>query len=154
VTIHADNLVAATVASFLTTIGFWLRGAIKRGAKPWEPFEPGICDDLPLYPWGWDYKSQVFRCPVCSGNNGTNQPPYCAERGGHFHFKCVSCGYEWAMRTVDYKPPDTWRVLANEVRGAASGKKAPDDAGVACRMCGYRHAPPECVRLLPGDSSA
>jgi hypothetical protein len=79
----------------------------KEEKKKWEPFEPGVCDLLPIHKWGW-WKvesgiAESFWCPKCWSNNGSNQPPYCDERGGHFHFKCCKCNYEWAMRPGDYK---------------------------------------------------
>ncbi len=66
--------------------------------EPPEPFEPGDCSELPAHPWGWE--DRAFQCPVCSARQpSTATPPYCAERGGHFHFKCAECGYEWVMGT-------------------------------------------------------
>ena len=83
----------------------WLRGKLSSKRK-WEPFEPGMmCDELPLHQWGWSEGAPSewsFWCPACLANAGTNQPPLCNERGGHFHFKCVDCGYKWAMRRADY----------------------------------------------------
>lgn len=77
--------------------------------KKKAPFEPGFCDELPLHLWSWvrppQSKVTGFTCPKCSRCIGKDQPPYCAERGGHFHFKCFDCGYEWAMRTWDYEEP-------------------------------------------------
>jgi hypothetical protein len=83
--------------------------------KKWEPFEPMDCDELPLHDWSYTFRQSMgegaFVCPKCNSFN-RGQPPYCPERGGHYHFKCVAigasnnggCGYEWAMRPADYKP--------------------------------------------------
>jgi hypothetical protein len=98
-----DTLISAG-ASAITM--WWLCSRRSKSPKPevkaWEPFEPGVCAGLPLHPWSMQEHDTVkdvraFWCPKCLGNNGHNQPPYCDERGGHFHFKCKMCGYEWAM---------------------------------------------------------
>lgn len=87
-------------------------GSKKETPKPtlpeFEPFSPygGLCDELPEHPWSWETK---WECPKCSdsatkkfaGYVGDHQPPFCPKRGGHFHFKCCCCGYEWAMQTYD-----------------------------------------------------
>jgi hypothetical protein len=81
----------------------------RKKEQQWEPFEPGVCDELPLHAWGWSYsedaRNSSFWCPACAADNGQHQPPYCPERGGHFHFKCVDCGYEWAMRAKECPAP-------------------------------------------------
>jgi hypothetical protein len=98
-----NTLLSAAVGALLWT------SVCRRKAKPakpvWVPFEPGICDTLPEHPWSWDLKEKAYRCPMCTGLNGgvgpAKQQPYCDERGGHFHWKCRECGYEWAMGTWD-----------------------------------------------------
>lgn len=104
---------AAVTAAYAIGGLLYFYSAIRRSTKPptekgWEPFEPGICDELPEHPWCWSKgelgKVYDYWCPKCGGRQETTkdrQPPYCPERGGHFHFKCVQCGYEWAMQTAD-----------------------------------------------------
>jgi len=94
-----------------------VRDFCKPQPKKWEPFEPGICATLPEHEWGWECDNNRFgawRCPKCRGSatpgkssdeRANEQPPYCDERGGHFHFKCYCCGYEWAMKTADRVAP-------------------------------------------------
>jgi hypothetical protein len=66
-----------------------------------ETFKPESCKDLPIHAWAWS-KQACWRCPVCcTPQKRQITPPYCAERGGHFHFKCDQCAYEWAMGTWD-----------------------------------------------------
>ena len=61
--------------------------------SPPAPFDPGLCDELPLHKWTWDKEKQKFFCPKCIGyQHDFPHPQYCAERGGHFHFKCRLCG--------------------------------------------------------------
>lgn len=102
--------VSAAVGAATVPMLQWIRRhlcAEKPKKKAWEPFEPGVCDELPEHDWGFEPQTQdrtstwAFWCPKCLTNNGINQPPLCHERGGHFHFKCRKCGYEWAMKTAD-----------------------------------------------------
>lgn len=79
-------------------VGYLSRPKALPPKKSWEPFEPGICSDLPEHEFAFESEGVGYRCPACTYPNGTKQPPYCAERGGHFHLKCKDCGYEYAVR--------------------------------------------------------
>lgn len=106
----AAAAVSAAVGAATVPCIRWLRQRLCPEKKQWEPFEPGVCDELPEHDWGF-YQNSVntwaFWCPKCLGSNGQDQPPFCSERGGHFHFKCRMCGYEWAMKTADRQPKPT-----------------------------------------------
>jgi hypothetical protein len=98
--------IAAAAASAVTVPALYKLRALFW--PPYKPFEPGLCEDLPIHPWDLRYgggRCRVFWCPQCGANAGCRRPPYCAERGGHFHFKCTACGYEWAMMSLAYKKP-------------------------------------------------
>jgi hypothetical protein len=108
----------ATIAAVSAAVGALTMPALHKlwsclhpTPPPGKPplFDPGLCDELPIHAWEWNHNTKAFVCPKCHSFN-KQQPAYCPERGGHFHFKCIGnnttngCGYEWAMRTVDTVP--------------------------------------------------
>jgi hypothetical protein len=99
--------VSAAVGALTVPAIYGLRALTR--FKKWEPYEPGTCEELPLHPWSFKYGGgswPSFWCAQCEASLGARRPPYCAERGGHFHFKCHTCGYEWAMTSKAYKEPE------------------------------------------------